>query len=243
MVEGFIVRRIDVVITLPLSYCLFVVRTISRRGRSYEELEDLPQYESDCELPSNNNNTDEDSDFVIDVPESQKSSSNSDETTPPLSTLTRRNSNTDIASTSSCVQPIRSFRGISRGTSKSRGRSGGNRGRRLEHDKESERVEEIGSDGTIWKILDPNHTFAGLEASDGRPTHINKLYDFGIYILLSVSAYKRVFAMPRSVASIKNRNKAAKARKSFWKRRKVIDLIETTADNVPENTHVEYFNK
>ncbi|KAF5286837.1 hypothetical protein FQA39_LY00370 [Lamprigera yunnana] len=48
--------------------------------------------------------------------------------------------------------------------------------------------------------------------------------------------------MPRSVASVKKRNKAAKARKSFWKRRKVIDLIETTADNVPENTHVEYFN-
>ncbi|KAF5272889.1 hypothetical protein FQA39_LY07655 [Lamprigera yunnana] len=40
--------------------------------------------------------------------------------------------------------------------------------------------------------------------------------------------------MPRSVASVKKRNKAAKARKSFWKRRKVIDLIETTADNVPE---------
>ncbi|KAF5305590.1 hypothetical protein FQA39_LY01681 [Lamprigera yunnana] len=74
---------------------------MSRRGLSYEELlkelEDLPQYESDCELPSNNNSTDEDSDFVIDVPESQKSSSDSDETTPPLSTLTRRNSNTDIA--------------------------------------------------------------------------------------------------------------------------------------------------
>ncbi|KAF5293113.1 hypothetical protein FQA39_LY13723 [Lamprigera yunnana] len=74
---------------------------MSRRGLSYEELlkelEDLPQYESDCELPSNNNSTDEDSDFVIDVQESQKSSSHSDETTPPLSTLTRRNSNTDIA--------------------------------------------------------------------------------------------------------------------------------------------------
>ncbi|KAF5302778.1 hypothetical protein FQA39_LY01958 [Lamprigera yunnana] len=95
----------------------------------------------------------------------QKSSSDSDETTPPLSTLTRRNSNTDIASTSSCVQPIRSSHGISRGTSKIRGRSGGNRGRRLEHDKdtqggESESVEEIGSDDTIWKILDPNQTFA-----------------------------------------------------------------------------------
>ncbi|KAF5274707.1 hypothetical protein FQA39_LY07099 [Lamprigera yunnana] len=116
MVGGFIVRRIDVVITLPLSYCLFVVRTMFRRGLSYEELlkelEDLPQYESDCELPSNNNSTDEDSDFVIDVPESQKSSSDSDETTPPLSTLTRRNTN--IANTSSCVQPIRSSRGISR---------------------------------------------------------------------------------------------------------------------------------
>ncbi|KAF5300272.1 hypothetical protein FQA39_LY11129 [Lamprigera yunnana] len=77
---------------------------MSRRGLSYEELlkelEDLPQYESDCELPFNNNSTDENSDFVIDVPESQKSSSDSDETTPPLSTLTRRNSNTDIASLS-----------------------------------------------------------------------------------------------------------------------------------------------
>ncbi|KAF5289314.1 hypothetical protein FQA39_LY15152 [Lamprigera yunnana] len=74
---------------------------MSRRGLSYEELlkelEDLPQYESDCELPSNNNSTNEDSDFVIHVPESQKSSSDSDETTPPLSTPTRRNSNTDIA--------------------------------------------------------------------------------------------------------------------------------------------------
>ncbi|KAF5278609.1 hypothetical protein FQA39_LY00651 [Lamprigera yunnana] len=74
---------------------------MSRRGLSYEELlkvlENLPHYESDCELPSNNNSTDEDSDFVIDVPGSQKSSSDSDETTPPLSTLTRRNSNTDIA--------------------------------------------------------------------------------------------------------------------------------------------------
>ncbi|KAF5291063.1 hypothetical protein FQA39_LY14496 [Lamprigera yunnana] len=49
--------------------------------------------------------------------------------------------------------------------------------------------------------------------------------------------------MPRSVASVKKQNKAAKARKSFWKRRKVIDLIETTADNVPEIAHVEYFNK
>ncbi|KAF5289337.1 hypothetical protein FQA39_LY15123 [Lamprigera yunnana] len=72
---------------------------MSRRGLSYEELlkefEDLPQYESDCELPSNNNSTDEDSDFV---PESQKLSSDSDETTPPLSMLTRKNSNTDIAS-------------------------------------------------------------------------------------------------------------------------------------------------
>ncbi|KAF5305964.1 hypothetical protein FQA39_LY09120 [Lamprigera yunnana] len=68
-------------------------------------------------------------------------------------------------------------------------------------------------------------------------------YSFGIYIPLSVSAYKCVFAMPRSVASVKNRNKAAKARKSFWKRRKIIDLIETAADNVPENTYVEYFNK
>ncbi|KAF5284311.1 hypothetical protein FQA39_LY04604 [Lamprigera yunnana] len=141
---------------------------MSRRGLSYEELlkelEDLPQYKSDYELPSNNNSTDEDSDFMIDVPESQKSSSDSDETTPPLSTLTRRNSNTDIASTS-CAQPIRASRGISRGTSKSRGRSGENRGRRLDHDKdtqggESERVEEIGSDGTIWKILDPDQTFA-----------------------------------------------------------------------------------
>ncbi|KAF5297592.1 hypothetical protein FQA39_LY12068 [Lamprigera yunnana] len=167
MVGSFIVRRIDVVITMPLSYCLFVVKTMSRRGLSYEELlkelGDLPQFESDSELPSNNNSIDEDSDFVIDVPESQKSSRNSDETTPPLSTLTRKNSNTDIASTSSCVQPIRSFRG----TSKSRGRSGGNRGRRLEHDKdtqggESEHVEEIGSVSTIWKILDPNQTFAGL---------------------------------------------------------------------------------
>ncbi|KAF5274568.1 hypothetical protein FQA39_LY07180 [Lamprigera yunnana] len=74
---------------------------MSRRVLSYEkllkELEDLPQYESDCELPSNNNTTDEDSVFVIDVPESQKSRSDLDEITPPLSTLTRRNSNTDIA--------------------------------------------------------------------------------------------------------------------------------------------------
>ncbi|KAK4878217.1 hypothetical protein RN001_010723 [Aquatica leii] len=62
------------------------------------ELEDLPQYESDCELPSNNNSTDKDSDFVIVVPESQKSSSDSDETTSPLSTLTKKNSITDIAS-------------------------------------------------------------------------------------------------------------------------------------------------
>ncbi|KAF5297778.1 hypothetical protein FQA39_LY11927 [Lamprigera yunnana] len=120
MVWGFIVRRIDVVITLPLSYCLCVVTTMSRRGLSYEkllkELEDLQQYESTCELPSTNNSTDEDSDFVIVVPESQKSSSDSDETTPLLSTLTRKNSNTDIASTSSCAQPIRSSLGISRGT-------------------------------------------------------------------------------------------------------------------------------
>ncbi|KAK4883389.1 hypothetical protein RN001_006708 [Aquatica leii] len=149
---------------------------MSRRALSHAELlkefEDLQQYESDCELPSNNNSTDEDSDFVIDVTESQKSSSNSDETTSPLSTLTRRNSITDIASTSSCVQPIRSFRGTSRGTSKGR-RSRGNCGRKLDDDKytlgaESERVEETGSDATIWKILDTNQTFAEdiIESTD-----------------------------------------------------------------------------
>ncbi|KAK4872200.1 hypothetical protein RN001_016324 [Aquatica leii] len=74
---------------------------MSRRALSHaellQELEDLPQYESDCELPSNNNSTDEDADFVIDVREYQKSSNDSDETTSPLSTLTRRNSIIDIA--------------------------------------------------------------------------------------------------------------------------------------------------
>ncbi|KAK4875432.1 hypothetical protein RN001_011854 [Aquatica leii] len=76
---------------------------MSRRALSHaellKELKDLPQYESDCELPSNNNNTDEDSDLVIDVPESQKPSSDLDKTTSRLSTLTRRNSITDIATT------------------------------------------------------------------------------------------------------------------------------------------------
>ncbi|KAK9702363.1 hypothetical protein QE152_g30007 [Popillia japonica] len=71
-----------------------------------------------------------------------------------------------LSSTSSCVQPICSSRGVSRGTSRNRGRSRGNRGGRLQHDKDaqcvkSERVEEIESDGTIWKILDPNQTFVG----------------------------------------------------------------------------------
>ncbi|KAK9680400.1 hypothetical protein QE152_g39118 [Popillia japonica] len=104
--------------------------------------------------------------YKLYVPESQKSSSDSDETTSSLSTLTRRSLSTDVASTSSCVQPIQSSRGISHGTSRSRGRSRGNRGRKLEHDKytqgvESQHVQEIGSDGIIWKILDPNQTFAG----------------------------------------------------------------------------------
>ncbi|KAK4879156.1 hypothetical protein RN001_007302 [Aquatica leii] len=139
-------------------------RRVLSNAELLKELENLPQYESDCKLPSNNNSTDEDSDFVIGVPEFQKSSSDSNETTSLLSTLTRKNSIIDIASTSSCVQPIRSLRGTSSGTSKGR-RSRGNRGRRLVHDKdtlgaESERVEDTGSDGTIWKILDPNQTFA-----------------------------------------------------------------------------------
>ncbi|KAK4886990.1 hypothetical protein RN001_003261 [Aquatica leii] len=125
-------------------------RRVLSHAKLLKELEDLPQYESDCELPSNNNSTNEDSDFVIYMPESQKSSSDSDETTSPLSMLTRRNSITDIASTSSCGQPIRYSRGTSRSTSKGR-RSRGNRGRRLDHDKdtlgaESERVKETGSD-------------------------------------------------------------------------------------------------
>ncbi|KAK9680158.1 hypothetical protein QE152_g39309 [Popillia japonica] len=139
---------------------------MSRCGLSYEELLEefnhLPEDEPDCELLSNST----DSDFPIDVPESQKSSSDSDETTSSLSTLTRRSLSTAVASTSSCVQPIQSSRGISHGTSRSRGRSRGNRGRKLEHDKytqgvESQHVQEIGSDGIIWKILDPNQTFAG----------------------------------------------------------------------------------
>lgn len=144
---------------------------MSRRGLSHaellEELKILPADISDCESPYDDTD-DEDSDCVINIPDSQKSSDDSDEETSILPTMTRSITITDIASTSSDCQPISSHRGRGRsiGRGRCRGRSYG-RGHGQVQDIQNTkpvqgiRLEEIGSDGTVWRIMDSNQKSAG----------------------------------------------------------------------------------
>lgn len=49
--------------------------------------------------------------------------------------------------------------------------------------------------------------------------------------------------MPRDYSVTKKRNQRAKALLKFQKRQAVLSEIENSTEYVPEDSHIEYFNK